>query len=383
MQRRRSVADEECHMGVDTRKGKKGGGSTPQPGTSTPQPAKASKTSTPQQVNTTKSIPPTPSNPQFEECGTCTKAGLKPDESIKCALCLTTHHLMCIDVCKSQLLTFLDMKKCGFKWFCSPCRPMVEKLNTSENTESASYTKTEALCNSMNLEINNIKSKMEEIQEKINTNFDSLKQSLENPKTTSWADIVSDGEDGKKPDFVQKIAKQVTDTHTKLTMDREDREKNIIIFNVPEDNSESTTAPEPEDGSKIATAPVDNSKPSSRDKEFFNSLCLHNLAYANVPEVELMRLGAKNDKHIRPIKVSFQQSWDKRKLLSNLYKLKSDKKFKNIRIAHDMCEDDRLENKRLLEQAYNMNQQEKPTEYRYKVRGPPWAMKIVKIFSKN
>ena len=121
----------------------------------------------------------------------------------------------------------------------------------------------------------------------------------------------------------------------------------------------------------------------SKDIEFFNSLCSKNLGYDEVPQVELVRLGAKREKHIRPIKVSFQQSWDKRKLLSNLYKLKLDKKFDNIRIAHDMTEEDRAENKRLLDQAYQMNKEEKPTEYRYKVRGPPWAMKIIKVYPKN
>ena len=402
-------------MGVDTRKGKKGGGSTPQPGTSTPQPAKASKTSTPQQVNTTKSIPPTPSNPQFEECGTCTKAGLKPDESIKCALCLTTHHLMCIDVCKSQLLTFIDMKKCGFKWFCAPCRPMVEKLNTAENTESASYTKTEALCNSMNLEINNIKSKMEEIQEKINTNFDSLKQSLSSSKTPSWADIVSDAENENKPDFVLKMAKEVTDTHKKLSMDRENREKNVIIFNVseenktenpdqnqkennkssnvneddktenpdqnPEENNESSNEKEEKNDNPDQNQDT-NSKPSNYDVSFFEKLCKDTLKLDEIPNVKLFRLGAKEKDKARPIKVIFSELWDKRKFLSRLSYLKTKSKH-DIRVAHDMSLEDRLTNQKLLKEAYQKNLKETPTDFRYKVRGPPWNMKIVKVLSKN
>ena len=276
------------------------------------------------------------------------------------------------------------MQKCGFKWFCTPCRPKITTLNSGDETECGSYKKTEALCNSMNMEMNNIKLKMEEIQEKINTNFDSLKQSLDSPKSTSWADIVGEGDKEKKPDFVKKIAKQITDTQKKLTISREDRENNIIIFNVPEDSSENPTTPTTTTPTTtITTTPDDNSKPLSKDIEFFNSLCSKNLGYDEVPQVELVRLGAKREKHIRPIKVSFQQSWDKRKLLSNLYKLKLDKKFDNIRIAHDMTEEDRAENKRLLDQAYQMNKEEKPTEYRYKVRGPPWAMKTIKVYPKN
>ena len=48
-----------------------------------------------------------------------------------------------------------------------------------------------------------------------------------------------------------------------------------------------------------------------------------------------------------------------------------------------MCEDDRLENKCLLKIAYSRNQKEQPTDFKYKVRGPHWALKIVKVFPKN
>ena len=48
-----------------------------------------------------------------------------------------------------------------------------------------------------------------------------------------------------------------------------------------------------------------------------------------------------------------------------------------------MNEEDRSANKSLLEQAYEQNQEEKPTNFAYKVRGPPWSQRIVKVFQKN
>ena len=49
-----------------------------------------------------------------------------------------------------------------------------------------------------------------------------------------------------------------------------------------------------------------------------------------------------------------------------------------------MCEEDRAENKRLLKEAYDRNKElEQPCNYKYKVRGPPWDSKIVKIHAKN
>ena len=48
-----------------------------------------------------------------------------------------------------------------------------------------------------------------------------------------------------------------------------------------------------------------------------------------------------------------------------------------------MSLDDRVENKRLLKEGYELNQQNgKEGSFKYKVRGPPWAMNIVKV-SKN
>ena len=47
-----------------------------------------------------------------------------------------------------------------------------------------------------------------------------------------------------------------------------------------------------------------------------------------------------------------------------------------------MGREDRDESSRLLTEAYNKNQklkEEGESNYRYKVRGPPWAMGIVKI----
>ena len=48
-----------------------------------------------------------------------------------------------------------------------------------------------------------------------------------------------------------------------------------------------------------------------------------------------------------------------------------------------MSEDDCLENNCLLKEAYNRNQKEQPIDFRYKVKGPPCALRIVKVFPKN
>ena len=44
-----------------------------------------------------------------------------------------------------------------------------------------------------------------------------------------------------------------------------------------------------------------------------------------------------------------------------------------------MSLEDRIENKKLLKEAFELNQKEQSTDYKYKVRGPPWAMNIIKV----
>ena len=145
----------------------------------------------------------------------------------------------------------------------------------------------------------------------------------------------------------------------RLSIQREERENNIIMFNVPEKSN------------------------SSDDINFFNEMCSDTLELSNVPNVKIQRVDANNKKYHKPIKVCFEQNWEKRKFLSSLFKLKSVEKYNGIWIKHDMCSDDRAENNKLLKEAHELNAKDNSKDYKYKVRGPPWSMRIVKIFSKN
>ena len=52
----------------------------------------------------------------------------------------------------------------------------------------------------------------------------------------------------------------------------------------------------------------------------------------------------------------------------------------NIKIQHDLTVEERKITKDLLSEAYNKNQTESPVDFLYKVRGPPHALKVVKVF---
>ena len=106
-----------------------------------------------------------------------------------------------------------------------------------------------------------------------------------------------------------------------------------------------------------------------------------------MPINKIVRLGKKvNDDEnpkIRPIKISFSTAFDKRNFLSNLYKLRDAREeLKEVRIQQDLSPNERELTKSLLAEAYNKNQTENPNNFLYKVRGPPQAPRIVKVYNR-
>ena len=157
-----------------------------------------------------------------------------------------------------------------------------------------------------------------------------------------------------------KFATCIANTQKKITDDREARQNNVVIFNMKEENEEDEKAL--------------NKK--------FEELCTE-LEAGKKYDVSVERIGRKRDEkivtskdrkdlktkdNIRPIKVKFNSSWDKRVFLSTLRNLKGKEMYKEVRVAHDMSLVNRAENKRLLQEAYNLNQKEGNSNYEYKVR---------------
>ena len=199
--------------------------------------------------------------------------------------------------------------------------------------------------------------KFDSAQENLMKSSDHLSNIMEKPK---FSQLFSNSEENGQ-DLITTVAKQVINNHKKLGTERETREKNIILFNAPKEDLEN----------------------SDQDVNFFQTLCKDVLDINEPPEVKMSRIGSKKPDKVRPIKVSFSQSWDKRIFLSKLPKLKGNSDYKKLHIAHDMCLEDRMENKALLKKAYDQNNSEQPKDFKYKVRGPPWNMNIIKVPTKN
>ena len=236
------------------------------------------------------------------------------------------------------------------------------------------------MCSSVTKEIGNMKVQIEKLEEKLNKKVDAIstqnektipkldemKKEMEKSKTYAQALGTSEGSKA-----VTKFATCVANTQKKITDDREERQNNVIIFNMNEEEGE------------------DEAGLANKFSEFCSAVTVENKCKT------IIRIGKKNSetnvkvtkdqdqpKKIRPIRVTFSANWDKRIFLSKLRNLKGNDKYNNVRVQHDMGIDDRAENKRLLKEVYELNQHEANPNYKYKVRGPPWAMTIIKVKKK-
>ena len=119
------------------------------------------------------------------------------------------------------------------------------------------------------------------------------------------------------------------------------------------------------------------------DTIFFNALCVEGLKLEKVPTKNIIRLGKKDEKdeRIRPMKVVLENKNDKEKIMKNVNELaKAEPKFKNISISHDYTKDEREAIKFKVAEAKEKS--EKDLKYTYKVRGPPWNLRLKKFEKK-
>ena len=292
---------------------------------------------------------------------------------------------------KQSLLIKCSSKDCTIGWWHSQCAGFTGSMSKKIFEDIGGWSCPVCVMQTINIPwydysdasnfIAKVEEKLDEKIEDLKAEIDDLKavknefENIEKAQTTQsrlWSDIVADNQDGVKvrESFVSTMAKQVVNHTNQVIADRDNRENNVILFNAKESNSESS----------------DDRK--KHDKGIFDNIC-QVVVNQLLPIDKIVRLGRKttdNDGNLktRPIKVCFTTGFDKRKFLSNLYKLSDARdELKSIRIQHDLSPDERELTKNLLAEAYNKNQDEKPSNFLYKVRGPPQAPRVVKVYKKT
>ena len=163
----------------------------------------------------------------------------------------------------------------------------------------------------------------------------------------------------------KEVMKSTLDHRKRTEEEREKREGNLIIYQVEESDS------------------VNAEDRKEYDTIFCNALCVEGFKIEKVPTKNIIRLGKKdeNDERIRPMKVVLENKNDKEKIMKNVNKLaKAEPKLKNISISHDYTKDEREAIKSKVAEAKEIS--EKDLKYTYKVRGPPWNLRLKKFEKK-
>ena len=185
---------------------------------------------------------------------------------------------------------------------------------------------------------------------------------------------------------IKQIAKEaahnsITETTSELitvaASEQKARENNFVIHGLEE----------PQMGSK-----EDRVEAEKRVVSEIASLCDVELQVENI--VKIHRLGTYDPKEKRPVLVCLNDLEIKKDLFRNyskLWKVSNEEsangnkdllnKYKDTSISHDMTRTQREELKPLRTEAKALQEQSNGT-YSYRVRGPPWALKVVKIPAK-
>ena len=167
-------------------------------------------------------------------------------------------------------------------------------------------------------------------------------------------------EQARKDNFVPKnlsndeFVNVVYENKAETTEERDQRDLNLIVHGVKEDDAGSNT--------------------DRLVMELFDTIGMEHLS-----TTPAHRLGNKSPDRIRPIKITLESYERKNELLSKLWRLKNGaEKFRKISITEDFTQEERSEIKLWVEEAKERTKEE--DKYIWKVRGSPRnKLRLVKL----
>lgn len=207
----------------------------------------------------------------------------------------------------------------------SSLQSSISNISNSLNTVSTQLNTFDPRINELETSINTIKAKTSNL-ETVQTDMTGLRTELERV-TTELENIKS-----SQPQQDFDISMVVTEIK-----EREMKSRNILIYNVPEDNLRIS-----QDYSTLDDINKFNALLAARDMSRAREI-LHNIPDVDFDEIETRRLGRVNPNVCRPLRVSLQSREDvimvmkNRGLINNQYNVKTDltkvqqKKIRDLR----------------------------------------------------
>lgn len=277
----------------------------------------------------------------------------KTDKVLECDYCSKHSCISCLNMPVALYNHLSNPSRADIKWFCGLCQETVEK-NLRHDRE------IEEKCRLFMEKFESRIIKLEEKADKMVT-IDTVKKIVNDElKNDSAMSSTSTATKNKTSENV------VTET-VKEMKDRERRKTNAIFFNIPEPNTNL----------KVEKLAEDKQNVLNIGKEIKVEINSNNI-------LNTTRIGKKteNSSTHRPLLVTFDSETTKREIFKNFHKLRTlTDEFESeniITITHDMTPSERQEFNNLRELAKE-KEKESQGKFRYRVRGPPWAMHIKKL----
>ena len=325
----------------------------------------------------------------------------KPKGKMTCCMCQGGFCFGCTKAKKGDSSDFL--KRNDVWWTCNECTPVMyevmknpkvlfELSGGSEAPKAQTVLKLDdpivksILPAVKELLIEPITAKIEEtIAEKIPHVVD---HSVNTSIAKTWAAAIGDGanissenQDDPETDFSIVLTRQqkkaaaaqiqaIKEVATQQQLDdgkREEREKNIVLFRVPESTAENAEDQKKDDQEFVKNLLKTIKVNDEDDDASGGGLC---------PK-SIYRLGKLDKKRnsSRPIKVEFASKMDQNLVMNNAKNLKgAPAQFSRVSICYDLSETER-QNLSLLNEKAN-EKSKNSTEFIWKVRGPPGKMEI-------
>ena len=307
------------------------------------------------------------------KCGECKQTFEENAQLVECYMC-ERHY--CADCLLLNDEGYEILGRPDIFFFCHICHSKAKScFNYKKDTERRVDGLIKAMGNRIaNLEKSlkeNINKLVEEVPDKINT---ANKDWAETELKTKWSDLLKNNKAGNPQtlDNLRQIMKESRAEQRKEEHVCLSRENNLIIYRV--DESDKQTAEER----------------TSDDQGFVDELVQDILCIPDTRIAKVVRIGPKLGQDgeprqtSRPLKVELVDKESKASVMRNLFKLGSaEERFSKISVTQNYSKEEREVIKVKVTEANKMNEEEKTKNFTYRVRGPPWDLRIVKVKKNN
>ena len=283
-------------------------------------------------------------------CGICCQSFMDPNAKLlECQRCKGHFCIRCLDKSEEvyQLLADSDLM-----WFCGGCREKVEK-NIVTDVEIEKRCKLymqefEDRISSVERTVQN-KCDAEEVKKIVNEELN--RRGTSGTSQTTFTAGTSN-EDGETP--ITQVMSEINE--------RKQRELNIVVHGLEECSSDNKE---------------DRIRHDKNQLESVFRVCDRGFDGESLGKV--IRLGKHNkDKPRRPMLVTVNTQETKRRIFKGAAGLRRDGRFGEVKVANDLTKAEREQEKQLYNRAKDLEKQNSG-EYIFRVRGPPWARKVVKM----